>query len=707
MTTTLSAPPILTMTFDTHRRLRGPYSAGGELLRLMVPELLADAPQAVALQANAVAIAAPDLVSVLPTVSKTLTSEAPVGERTRYWSAQRTREVALGIVALVEQWGRSSHPAGLSLTFWNVAAADPTDVELIDLLRLRVDPRTVSVTTCPGPPAGTDHPTGDLADAYVAADGTSSSRQMRAAYEALPADERRRRHSARAAALIELDLPGSQWGAVPYHLELGTDPRCLGVDALLAALLACFNAGFYHACVDLAERGRTLTSSQCRPHDYVHFTQKLIAALSYLDRGEEALPVVRELRGLGADPTDQMRCQYLLAMLYTRHLPPAQRDQAEALACANTAIALADGHADPKRRGFFGAFMRNAAALVDLHRGDLPEALSKVNAAIALTDSALDSEEHRLHRTVLVHNRGRVLLALNDDQGALRDLDEVVRRDPEYDEAYFDRAGVHRARGDLEAARRDYTMAITLSVNFAEAYYNRADTLLELGRAGEALSDLDIVLSLVPDHAEARLNRAGLLIDLGDLGAAEADIDTGLATRPDDAHLWAARGLLQAEQDEPDKAWASYSRSLELDPSLTEALSNRASLAFDLGRVDDALADLDRAIAVGDDLALRLNRGIARQAADDHSGAVSDFLIAAQLGEAPADLWLRLGCSLAALGEYVSAETAWQRCAELSADDPAADDHARAIAAQRAHYDDARRLLGGDTGEKDDHDNSE
>jgi tetratricopeptide (TPR) repeat protein len=702
VTTTFSTPSTLNTNFDCHRRLRGPYSGGGELLRVLVPELMQVAPEAVASQASAVVVAAPDLLNQLPRITRTLTSEAPLGERTRYWSAQRTREVALGIVALVGEWGRHCHPHALRLTFWNTAAADPTDMELLELLRVRVDPTTVSVVAHSGSHGCRHDPTGDLADAFIAADGTCSDPEVLSAYDSLTPDERRRRHSERAQVLMELDRPGNRWGALPYHLERGTDPLCDGVDALLEALQSCFNAGFYHACVDFAERGRKLTSSAVRPEDYVRFTQKLIAALSYLDRGAEALPIIKELRGFGINPTDQMRCQYLLAMLYTRHLPPGQRDQDEALACANTAIALADGHFDPKKRAFFAAFMRNAGALVDLHRGDLPGALAKVTEAINLTDDALGDDEHRLHRAVLVHNRGRVLIGMKDYEGGLRDLDEVVRRDPEYDEAYFDRAGAHRARGDLEAALRDYTQAINLSVSFAEAYYNRADTLLELGMAAEALSDLDTVLSLVPDHAEARLNRAGLLLDLGDLKAAGVDIDEGLAARPDDAQLWSARGLLMAEVEDVEQAWDSYSRALELDPTLTAALGNRAVLAFSLGRVDDALDDLGRAIVLGDDSSLRLNRGIARQAANDHAGAVSDFFAAAELGGESAELWFRLGCSHAELAEHHAAEAAWQRCLNMSREDPSAQDHAQQITALRARYSTGPALLSvGTTGQAD------
>ncbi|MBC3839216.1 hypothetical protein GXW82_00390 [Streptacidiphilus sp. 4-A2] len=73
-----------------------------------------------------------------------------------------------------------------------------------------------------------------------------------------------------------------------------------------------------------------------------------------------------------------MNVCYMVAMLHTRHLPKPLQDHDAALAWVNTAIALAE-RADPHRRTFTGAFMRNARALVDLHRGDLDGALALVN----------------------------------------------------------------------------------------------------------------------------------------------------------------------------------------------------------------------------------------------------------------------------------------------------------------------------------------
>jgi hypothetical protein len=82
-----------------------------------------------------------------------------------------------------------------------------------------------------------------------------------------------------------------------------------------------------------------------------------------------------------------MNSCYMMAMLYTRHLPPGDHDEFRALQWVNPAIAIADRHPDPHKRVFTGAFMRNARALVELHRGDPQGALTLVNEAIAMTDA--------------------------------------------------------------------------------------------------------------------------------------------------------------------------------------------------------------------------------------------------------------------------------------------------------------------------------
>jgi tetratricopeptide (TPR) repeat protein len=610
----LRATPRHSCDLRSHRLLRGPYTAGGELLRHIVPELLNVSPGLVKPASTAVVAIAPDLEGAVPVRPQTLTDLAEGNERTRFYAVQRTRDLAYMVSELVLAWARACHPEGVTLRFWELAAADPTDAQLFAVLARRCVPAGVIVTDAgaPAPAAAAGSAQGDLVQRYIDADGTSPDPAQLRAYESAPAGERRARHSRRARLLTEQAGPGAQLGAIPYHLERGEDPA-EAVPWLIAGQNQAFREGFYEAALDLGRRGRALLPYSADPRMHNYLTKRVIGALTYLSRCDEAIEVIDEHRRVTTEVAEQMNDAYMMAMIYTRHLDAARLDQDLALAWVNTALALAQG-APPEKHAFFTAFMSNARALVELHRGNITGSMRLVNEAIRIADEHLGAEEHQLHRTVLLNNRARVLLGLKDYDGALRAFDEVLARDPEYDEPYFDRAVVHKARGDLDAALRDLDRAVALSVAFTDAYYNRADIRLDLGQEELALADLDTVLDIDPDYTEALLNRAALLIGAGDLDAAEADLTRGLALSPQHAHLWSARGLLHSERGDEQAALEAWATALDLDPGLVEVYGNRAVLHYSAGRPADAVADLDRAIELGDTPALRANREIALQA---------------------------------------------------------------------------------------------
>ncbi|THA60765.1 hypothetical protein E6P78_26185 [Streptomyces sp. A0958] len=61
------------------------------------------------------------------------------------------------------------------------------------------------------------------------------------------------------------------------------------------------------------------------------------------------------------------------------------------------------------------------------------------------------------------------------------------------------------------------------------------------------------------------------------------------------------------------------------DPALYEALANRAIIAQEQGRADDAIEDLTRALElVGPDASLLYNRGYVNRSAERWQGAIDD-----------------------------------------------------------------------------------
>jgi tetratricopeptide (TPR) repeat protein len=676
------ARPVQRHTVDlrSHRYLRGPYTAGGELLRHLVPELTRADPNLIKPASTAVVAIAPDLEGDVPIRPQTLTDLAQGDERTRFYAVQRTRDLAFMVSELVKVWARTCHPEGVTLRFWDLAEADTTDVQLLRTLQRRSDPVQLEVVDAGRWPAPVTDGV-ELAQEYIDADGTSADPAAFEAYQRLSDADRRARHSRRGHLLVERAEPGTQLGSIPYHLERGENPA-EAATWLVAGQNQAFREGFYEAALDLGRRGRVLVDrdEDAKTHNYL--TKRVIGALTYLSRCDEAMTLIAEHQRATTEVAEQMNDAYMMAMIYTRHLDPARIDQDVALAWVNTAIALAEGAPTPERRAFFVAFMRNARALVELHRGNLIGSLDLVNQAIAIADEHLTTDQHYLHRTVLINNRARVLLGLKDYDGALRAFNEVLERDPEYDEPYFDRAVARKANGDIDAALRDLDRAIELSVAFTDAYYNRADIRLDQGEEELALADLDTVLDIDPDYVEALLNRAALLIGLGDLDAAEADLAHGLSLSPQHAHLWSARGLLRTEQGAEAQALECYATALALNPELVEVYANRAVLHFTAGRAGESVADLNRAIGLSDTGPLHVNRAIALHELGDDEAALRDFDAALGLGDVdPAEVLFRRGLSHHALGQHDEAVADWSRHLAAMAEAGEESEHAAEIVA--------------------------
>ena len=670
-----------------HRRLRGPYTGGGALLRQVVPELAEHQPALVTARATEVLAIAPDLLPLVPDAPQTLTSIAEGAERTRFYSADRTGRLAHGIAELLTDWARRLHPEGVVVAFRELAQADPTDRELVAVLLRRCDPRVLTLVVeidaveqdgsvgdaleaaltgyadrvAPAVRLRSALPPGaDPAQLFVDSDGTAADPELRRAYEALPADERARRHTDRAAELTARNEPGVRLGALPYHLEHGTDPAGAGAGACVRAADACFDLGCYEAAMDLGLRARLLFGDE-RPKEYWTVTHRIGACLSYLGRGEAAFDYFAELRAGSTEPAVHMNACYMVAMLHTRHLPKHLQDHDTALAWINTAIAIADSEADPHRRTFAGAFMRNGRALVDMHRGDLDGALALVERGIAMTDADLGPDEQLLHRSVLLFNRAQILAAQGDHAAALRDYDVLISRDPDYGDYYFERAAERRADNRYAEALADYAEAIRLNPAFHEAHCNRADFLRELGEEEGALRDLDRALELEPDHLDSLVNRADVLMALDRGERAAADVAAGLALDPVNVHLLTARGSLSAEAGDTEAAEADFAAALRTDPGFVAAWANRAVLRYSAGRLAEALDDLDRAIALGDDVVLRANRALALQDLGDHDRALADLDLAVPaLGEQSPDLFHRRGLSRHLLGDLEGARSDWR-----------------------------------------------
>jgi tetratricopeptide (TPR) repeat protein len=634
---------------DCHRRLRGPYTGMGTLLRALVPDVQAHWPDLVREHSIEILSAAPELQTAIGAAPETLTSVAIPSERTRIYPANRTRRLAHGTVEFLESYAAMAD-LHLTLSFTNLDEADHTDQEFIAIalrrarsgrIRFIVGTRNDQVSdelatalrlharrsvVDRAPAAKTERLPEELLQAFINSDCTSSDPHELAAYEAADPAVRAELHDARAADLAHDEDSSLRLGALLHHLEHGSDPTGVGGNAMLDAANYCFDMGFYDALLDYVPRGRAITDPEAQQERYWLLTTKLTTALASLNRSVETEPLYFELRTRYTLPMVHMFCSYAMAMMYTRHHPPEHKDHHLAKILLNNAVAIASVLPDPEQRAFQTVFQKNGLALVETHLDNLPGALSLVNEGVERLDHELEPDKHKLHRSVLVNNRSKVLAALGRYRESLADLDTVIELDPNYPDYYFDRADVRRKLGELDEASADYAKAATLTPPFYELHYNRADLRVELGDLDGAIADLSYVVELEPDQLDARVNLVSLLLDTGDLDTARALISDGLRLHPDDARLLHAHGLLAVETGDLELARKEFDRALDIDAHLVAALASRAALAHSNGDQDAAIHDLTTAIGLdADNPDLLYNRGFVHQAAGHLDAAVRDY----------------------------------------------------------------------------------
>jgi len=619
---------------SAHRRLRGPYTFGGALAGQLALTTMDTDPEVVRLHEVTLLTMAPGLREHMEATKETLTSLAVPTERTRFYSRLRTLRLAHGMTGFLTQ---RSQAAPASLIIRDAHHADACDAELIAVLLRRLDPARIRLVVCTGydeltesitpmpetlPAALFQHahrididedttpgPTPEARD-YVWSDGIADTPGLLAAYQATPEATRRQWHDERAHELADADF-NHRLGAIPFHREHGSDPDGAGVTALRTALDHCIDSGFYDATVDLGKRGRQFVTATNNPEQWWAFTTKMTTSLAALARADESEELYDEARATSISPAIHQQAAYATAMLYTRHHEEDSRNHRVAKAWINQAIAIASLDPTESSRAFHSAFYRNGLALIELHLGDPKRALELVEDGLSRLDSALDADQHRLHRSVLRYNRAQVLAGLKRVEEALEDYNTVIELDPNYPEYHFDRAALLRRLGEDQAALHDYDEAIRLSPPFPEAYFNRAVTKAGIGDTAGALADLTETIALDPTNVDAYVNRAELLLELGDTTSAHSDVTAGLEQDGARAELHVLAGSLAQAEDRGTDAMAAYDTALRLQPDLIGALSARAELHYEQSDLLSAFADLNTAVLLDPDNAeIRFNRAI-------------------------------------------------------------------------------------------------
>ncbi|WP_271078141.1 DUF3857 domain-containing protein [Aurantiacibacter sp. MUD61] len=237
--------------------------------------------------------------------------------------------------------------------------------------------------------------------------------------------------------------------------------------------------------------------------------------------------------------------------------------------------------------------------------------LEAYDAAIAFADE--DDQGPR-------YARAAFLRTIYDYEAALADYDVFVEEEPSA-WVYAQRALLHRRLGNIEAAIADLREAYDLNPSAANARA-LAGLLTYSGNPQEALE----LLEYTPVSDDDRVYHVD---DLGTAMAISGNVDAGFALIEEmvadfpqnstalNGDCW-FRGLFATQLD---TALERCTQAVERAANPSNAIDSRALVRFRLGQFEEALADLDQALAMSpSQAASHYLRGIVRLHAGDAGG---------------------------------------------------------------------------------------
>jgi tetratricopeptide (TPR) repeat protein len=206
-------------------------------------------------------------------------------------------------------------------------------------------------------------------------------------------------------------------------------------------------------------------------------------------------------------------------------------------------------------------------------------------------------DEATLYRATLTANpdcwmadNGLAHLALQAGRigEARAELDEALRLNPEFAEAYLNRGAIEFSTSQIPAAQADFARAVRFGPLQAAAHLNLAAADVALGRNAEALPELQEALRLRPDYPEAYYYLGNALQALGRLPEAAAAFTELLRLSPRDADAEDYLGTVYAALGRDDLAMDHFRRAIALNPNQADAHRNLADCYRRGGRTAEA-----------------------------------------------------------------------------------------------------------------------
>jgi tetratricopeptide (TPR) repeat protein len=293
-----------------------------------------------------------------------------------------------------------------------------------------------------------------------------------------------------------------------------------------------------------------------------HYTSKAIEELA---------------RAIELDPSDFDTA----ALLGRLHLERNDYDSAEIL--LTNAVQLredAEVEADPAAL--------HALARAQFEKGNAEEALRTADKVLELEPSRHDA----------LVTKGEALYALDRYTESVDAFDRALATDPDNPYVLASLGESYRMLGELEKARRALDAALGHRPDFAWALASRGAASYASGDTAAAASDLAAAIGHAPAFLFALSRYTEVLLDLGRVQDAVPAWETAIAMAPADAGLRIEYADTLRLVNRPSDGLPHIEQALRDEPNNILGLRVFGRILLDLGRIDEAAAQFERAVTL-------------------------------------------------------------------------------------------------------------
>jgi tetratricopeptide (TPR) repeat protein len=193
-----------------------------------------------------------------------------------------------------------------------------------------------------------------------------------------------------------------------------------------------------------------------------------------------------------------------------------------------------------------------------------------------------------------------------DFQGAVHHYSEALKYDPSTIEAYNGRGQAYFQLKKIPEAYADFDNAVKAGIVTPKLFLNRGKCLVMLSRPQEAIPDLTRSLELEPNSPEAYFFRAAAREKTGDPENALRDYTQAIQLFPNYVEALVNRGMMHFNAGRFGEAVGDYSAALKVAAAGVQPmiLNNRANALAQLGKLDEALADANKALSLNQNYAI-------------------------------------------------------------------------------------------------------